>query len=302
MLIHVPSTPFSPWLRLAHIVHWRASPATGSGTRRRLRDWKFLLQISGKSWLWYAEAGGSWPMLPGDIALVPPGCDYAWGIPDGSHLSVHFDLHAQPQLIAPQMVEILGGPVEQRALRTCPRLRLHLGSSVHECLAVVRSGSLRRWRERLQPLVQQWSRHDLGKPAARLQAAGILSTAVADWLDLARVTPPRSAPAHAAVLAVLDRLAAGPPTREFDLAALVHATGLGETALRSAMRSLTGMTPRAWLEQRRVEHALGLLRDGGATVSAAAAAVGYPDPFHFTRVFQRVTGYPPSRWLAAHRS
>lgn len=300
MLINVRPPPFSPWLRLAHIVHWPLGANTGTGTRRRLKDWKFLLQLTGVSWLWYADAvdgqPGRWPLHPGDLALVPPGCEYAWGIPNGSHLAVHFDLHAQPSLNAQAMVDYIGGPVDTRPLRECPRLRLQLGSDEHDCLAVVRTGSARRWCERLQPLVQQWSRHDHARPAARLAAAGILSAAVADWLAQATVTPSRRAPAELAVAAMLDRLATRPPSRDLDLSALARETGLGETSLRRAMRALTGMTPRAWLEHRRVEHAIGLLRDGRSTVSVAAAAVGYPDPFHFARVFRRVVGHSPSHW------
>jgi AraC-like DNA-binding protein len=293
VLITCPSAPFSPWLRLAHQITWRASPHTGQGTKRRLRDWQFLLQLSGESWIWYEAAGGRWPLRPGDLAVVPPGAIYAWGVPLGSHLAVHFDLSAQPDLAALDMVDILGGPVSAAHLRTCPRFTLQFGTSQHECLAVVRPPSPRRWQERFAPLVRQWVRRDHERPEARLEAAGILASAFADWLALARPVPDRDATTRTAVGRLIDGLSSGPPPRNLDIPGLANRCGLGETAFRAAFRNLVGLTPRAWLETRRVEFAAGLLRDGGVSVTAAALAVGYPDPFHFARVFRRVTGKPP---------
>jgi AraC-like DNA-binding protein len=296
VIIDIPSLPFSPWLRLAHQVSWGSGPGIGQGTQRRLRDWKFLLQLSGESWLWYAEAGGSWPLRPGDLALVPPGRTYAWGVPLGAHLAVHFDLHAQPALDHTGMVEITGGPVQARRLRSCPQLTLRIGDEVHRCLAVVRPPAPRRWQERFAPLVQQWARHDHARPAARLAAAGVLGEAFAAWLDLARPLPGRDAAARAAVGALLDRLAAAPPGRDLGISGLARQAGLGETAFRAAFQRLAGLPPRAWLERRRITHAAGLIREGGLGVADAAAAVGYDDPFHFTRVFRRVMGCPPRAW------
>lgn len=296
MIIDVPAIPFSPWLRLAHQVAWRASPITGQGTRRRLRDWQFLLQLSGESWLWYESAGGRWPLRPGDLAVVPPGVVYAWGVPDGTHLAVHFDLHAQPGLAGLDMVDMLGGPVATTRLRSCPRFTLRCGDEQHECLAVVRPPTPRRWQERFAPLVRQWVRRDHERSEARLAAAGILASAFTDWLALARPTPDRDAVARQAVGQVIDELSSGPPPRHLDIPGLAKQAGLGETAFRAAFCALAGLTPRAWLETRRVEYAAGLLRDGGVTVAAAALAVGYPDPFHFARVFKRVTGRPPRDW------
>jgi hypothetical protein len=50
-MIQIAPPPFSPWLRLAHVAQWGPGAAFGQGTRRRLRDWKLLLQLTGESWL-----------------------------------------------------------------------------------------------------------------------------------------------------------------------------------------------------------------------------------------------------------
>ena len=296
MRIVLPPPPFSPWLRLAHIASWGAGTAVGQGTRRRLHDWKLLLQLSGTSWLWYEAAGGRWPLRPGDLALVPPGQVYAWGVPLGTHLAVHFDLHAQPALHAPDMVEHLGGPVEAPWLASCPEFTLDCAGHRRRYRAVVAAPSPRAWRARLQPLVQQGTRRDLATPAARLAAGAVLQAAVAEWFDLAAPAQAAGDAARQAVATVLDRLGDGPPPRDLDIPTLARRAGLGETAFRTAFHRLTGTTPRAWLEQRRIEHAARLLRDGGCSVAIAAAQAGYADPFHFTRVFRRVLGKAPLAW------
>jgi AraC-like DNA-binding protein len=295
VIIDLPPPPFSPWLRLAHQVAWTRSPGTGLGTRRQLRDWQFLLQLSGESWLWYEQAGGSWPLQPGDLALVPPATTYAWGVPLGSHLAVHFDLHAQPALASPDMVVITGGAQAAQPLAACPLLELRLGGEVRRCRAVVRVPSPRRWQERFAPLLRQHARGEQARPGARLAAAGILAAALADWLDLAAADPAGN-PADLAVGALVDALATEVPARDLDIPALAHRCGLGETAFRAAFLRCTGATPRAWLERRRIAHAATLLRDAGLPVAAAAAEVGYDDPFHFTRVFRRVMGRSPRAW------
>jgi AraC-like DNA-binding protein len=39
----------------------------------------------------------------------------------------------------------------------------------------------------------------------------------------------------------------------------------------------------------------------GEPVKAAAAATGFCDEFHFSRVFRRIEGMPPSRFVKALR-
>ena len=47
--------------------------------------------------------------------------------------------------------------------------------------------------------------------------------------------------------------------------------------------------------EARLRHARGLIR-AGATVAEAAAATGFADQSHFTRVFRRLMGVPPGVW------
>jgi AraC-like DNA-binding protein len=65
-------------------------------------------------------------------------------------------------------------------------------------------------------------------------------------------------------------------------------------AFRSAFRSITGQSPRKWIERQRIDAVLGMLADPRVPVADAARLAGFDDPFHFARVVRRVTGRPPS--------
>ena len=73
---------------------------------------------------------------------------------------------------------------------------------------------------------------------------------------------------------------------------------MGETAFRAAFRRVTGRSPRAYIEARRIEHAARALIDTDRSVTQIAAAEGYDDPYHFSRVFKRVTSQSPRAYRA----
>jgi AraC family transcriptional regulator len=69
-----------------------------------------------------------------------------------------------------------------------------------------------------------------------------------------------------------------------------------------AFRTATGMTPHQWLQQQRVELAQGMLLDSSASVAEIAAACGFADQSHLTRVFNRFVGASPAAWRRQRRS
>lgn len=60
------------------------------------------------------------------------------------------------------------------------------------------------------------------------------------------------------------------------------------------------MTPHAYQVQRRLLLARGWIR-AGATLADAAAAGGFSDQSHMTRLFVRAYGLSPGRYAAAAR-
>ncbi|MEJ6023961.1 helix-turn-helix transcriptional regulator [Ramlibacter sp. PS4R-6] len=94
---------------------------------------------------------------------------------------------------------------------------------------------------------------------------------------------------------VRERLADGTEAPSLDeLAAL---SGLGKFQLLRRFRRRFGVTPHDWLVQRRAERARALIREGVA-LGDAAAACGFADQSHMTRVFVQRFGFTPGAWRA----
>ncbi|WP_193213593.1 helix-turn-helix domain-containing protein [Luteolibacter marinus] len=58
-------------------------------------------------------------------------------------------------------------------------------------------------------------------------------------------------------------------------------------------------SPYQFLTRLKMQHAASLLLEEGMSVKEAARASGFPDPFHFSRVFKSVHRVPPSRFREA---
>jgi len=66
-------------------------------------------------------------------------------------------------------------------------------------------------------------------------------------------------------------------------------------------KQLKGCPPMDYFTRLRMRHARELLDTTSASVKEVAAALGYDDPFYFSRVFKSVHQVPPSRYRSADR-
>jgi AraC-like DNA-binding protein len=76
------------------------------------------------------------------------------------------------------------------------------------------------------------------------------------------------------------------------LSQLAHLGGVSEFQLLRAFKRELGLPPHAYLMQRRLDHARGLLRSG-VTPSHAALESGFSDQAHLNRMFKRAYGITP---------
>jgi AraC-like DNA-binding protein len=86
------------------------------------------------------------------------------------------------------------------------------------------------------------------------------------------------------------------PLQVSTLAALVNVSPSHFFAL---FKQQTGSPPMDYFTHLRMRHACRLLGSTGASVKEVAAALGYDDPFYFSRVFKAVNNVPPSRYRSA---
>ncbi|WP_372016610.1 helix-turn-helix domain-containing protein [Pseudoxanthomonas sp. 10H] len=83
------------------------------------------------------------------------------------------------------------------------------------------------------------------------------------------------------------------------IADVARAFGLSPDHFSRAFRVSTGMAPQAWLQRRRVEQAMHLLRSTASPLAGVATACGFSDQSHLSRVFARVVGCTPGAWRRA---
>lgn len=82
--------------------------------------------------------------------------------------------------------------------------------------------------------------------------------------------------------------------REISLDDIARDAGRSRNYLTSVFKRETGKTIWEALTEIRIEHAKFLLIEREMSIHAIANAVGYPNPEHFCRTFQRREGVPPS--------
>lgn len=90
------------------------------------------------------------------------------------------------------------------------------------------------------------------------------------------------------------------PAATVSLADLAAASGLSRYQVLRAFAGATGLTPHAYQMQRRLLTARRLIREGN-TLADAAAAGGFADQSHMTRLFVRTYGVSPRRYALAAR-
>jgi len=80
-----------------------------------------------------------------------------------------------------------------------------------------------------------------------------------------------------------------------DLSAEAH---LSQYHFARLFKESTGMPPHRFVVQRRIERARELLAQGQLSIDAIARAVGFRTRSHFSMMFHRLTGDPPTVYRA----
>jgi AraC-like DNA-binding protein len=111
-------------------------------------------------------------------------------------------------------------------------------------------------------------------------------------------TRPRSVPRASPAVTTARRRLDDAPDAPVTLAELAALSGVSRFQLLRGFARETGVTPHAYLLQRRVRLARQLLIAGRAPAEAAQEA-GFADQSHMTRAFRRQFGATPARYQAA---
>lgn len=81
-----------------------------------------------------------------------------------------------------------------------------------------------------------------------------------------------------------------------DIRALARLAHVSEAHLIRTFRATFGETPHRYLQRRRVERAMYLLRESGLSVTEISLRVGFTSLGTFSRTFNGIVGEPPSAY------
>lgn len=98
---------------------------------------------------------------------------------------------------------------------------------------------------------------------------------------------------------VMDEMRAD-PTRVWRIEELAAIAALSPSQLFRQFRRKTAATPLDWLRHERMTLAKRGLVESRDPVWQVALRCGYPDPYHFSRDFRRITGQSPSQFRKAN--
>ncbi|MFC8074154.1 helix-turn-helix domain-containing protein [Streptomyces sp. NPDC057307] len=89
--------------------------------------------------------------------------------------------------------------------------------------------------------------------------------------------------------------------RPLDVAALARIAHVSQAHFTRTFRATFGETPHRYLQRRRVERAMFLLRETDRSVTDICYEVGFGSPATFSRTFHDIVGRPPRTYRKERR-
>lgn len=139
-----------------------------------------------------------------------------------------------------------------------------------------------------------------------LASRGALMTLVAEVLRMAEALPasrridgPAPNPGPASRVADIQAFIDANLAKAHGLDSLARRASLSPSHFASVFRRETGQPPMVYVRARRIARAKSMLAGSDETVARIAQAVGFEDPYHFSRVFSRIEGVSPRAYRAS---
>ncbi|MGY0385741.1 helix-turn-helix domain-containing protein [Nocardioides sp. WG-D5] len=87
-----------------------------------------------------------------------------------------------------------------------------------------------------------------------------------------------------------------------DVAAVARVAHVSPAHFSRRFKAVFGETPHRYLQRRRIERSMALLRDTPTPVTEVALTVGFTSPGTFSRTFRDIVGTSPSGYRARAHS
>lgn len=235
--------------------------------RRRVSDYNFIFVTRGRV-VWQVD-GCDYPLKNGDVIRVSPGVVHqAWSLSKRVTLA---SFHVEARLPGGQDVFALLNPPIMQSVSKGNRLDFYLRSAIEEYE--------RPTFEDIHAALKHWS--------------ALIVPEYIRYNDTLALLKPRSIdPLVNALLTYLDHNIHVPMTLDM----LSHYAGVSGQHLNRLFKQAIGTTPLLYVSELRLNQAASLLREGQMTIKAIAEAVGFDDPYYFSKKFRKHFGLSPSEY------
>lgn len=219
---------------------------------------------------WCSVAGVRHTVRPGDLMVVPAGEPHAYGTDPTHPWTLHW-FHAMGRSV-PLLLEHL------RVSTSSPVVHLGRSLELEALFDEVREGLEDDYSERSLVYASQALGHLMGM-MSRLREGASRDEPTA--IDRVRQS--------------LEHLRAHLATPH-DVTTLSSLAGVSLSHYSELVRAATGYPPKEYLTRLRMHRAAQLLDTTDLPIKHIAREVGFPDPFHFSRVFRRINEKSPSAY------
>lgn len=264
---------------------------------------RFHYVLRGSAHVTLLRSGRTVSLTEGDFALIPAGAPHVFADTPGRDGAPLETVLRTPGYTGDGLL-VLGGPGDASALtRTvCGHFDFRDGAD-HPLLRalpeIIVVGTQDRAQmpfleETLRLLVEQVFSDRPGSIAAVLRLSEVLfieamRSGLAQAPALAGLIEAFADPAIGRALVLIHH----DPARPWTVETLAREVGLSRSRLAERFAALVGIGPMGYLAEWRMQRALALLEDGGASVREAARRVGYLSPAAFSRAFAQRFGRSP---------
>jgi AraC-like DNA-binding protein len=235
--------------------------------KRTVPDYNFIFVSRGRV-VWVVDQK-SYPLSNGDVICVPPSVQH-WAYSKTQRITL-VSIHVEVSLPSGQDVfDLLRPPMSQK-IESDSRLDFYFRSAIEEYQRPSDEATYVTMPHWASLIVQEYIRYNAERKQLNPKSVDPLVHAVLKYLD-----------------DCLDR-----PITLDDLA---HFAGVSKQHLNRTFQNVIGTTPLQYLMHLRLSRAAVLLREGKWTVKAVGEAVGFEDPYYFSRRFSQVFGVSPSQY------
>jgi AraC-like DNA-binding protein/mannose-6-phosphate isomerase-like protein (cupin superfamily) len=230
---------------------------------------------------WVERDGERFAIAPGDLTFSRRGARYASGHDPQRPLTV---ISVGMRLQGPAGSDpLLARALPDRLSLTADEARRYIATANEVVAAHAQRGAIASLAAQGAALGLLALALRLAEEAPAERRHGVIPPRHGDATRLARVLAHVDAHLH-------ERLS---------LPTLARLARLSPAYFAAFFRERTGTTAMEHLRRRRIAEARALLRESDAPIEEIARRVGYPDPFHFSRVFRRLVGKSPSGYRSS---